>query len=159
MDFLLILIVLGFFVLIFFQKKLIDLLNLRLDYLNKKHNKLQNLVDLLASTSNLAAKSLYFKLNNIPLEEYPENREQMAEVVEKFSHENFKNQYDTLTQIIKQTNDPIEKARLQKKLEKLDELKILASLLSNDSSDEYKQTIFENINIILRELNEVQDED
>ncbi len=149
-------------ILFYYQKKMIDDLRLHLNYLSKGLKKQQNLLDLIASAMcNPAAKSLYYKLSEIKIEDYPNSHEAMSELIEKLSHENYAKQRKILQDLIEKTEDPIQKNILEKKLEKFDELKTVTSLLDHDSSDEYKKTLMENINKIITELysNEEEDDD
>ncbi|MDD5650468.1 MAG: hypothetical protein PHF86_08650 [Candidatus Nanoarchaeia archaeon] len=151
-----------FLILVYYQKKSIEDLQLHLKYLTKGLRKQQNLLDLVASAlCNPAARSLYSRLSEIKIEDYPDDNKTMSELIEKFSHENYTKQRKILLDLIEKTEDPAQKSILQKKLEKFDELKTVTSLLDHDSSDEYKKTLIDNIDKIIFELynNEEEEDD
>jgi len=147
-------------IIIFYQKKQIENLDFQLFYFTRMLKKQQNLLDLIASAMcNPAAKSLYFKLSEIDVMDYPDDHEKMSEIVEKFSHENYNKQREILIGLMEKTHDPEKKHKLQKKLEKYDELKTITSLLDHDASDSYKKTLMDNINRIIAELQDEEEND
>ena len=92
-------------------------------------------------------------MKEIPLDQYPENNEQMNEVLRKFSVENFNIQVEILKKQIVQTEEPKLKTFLQDKLDKLYEVKNLTDILGDEHSESYVNIVFSELEKALYELN------
>lgn len=124
-----------------------------LDIIKKRLARDESLIDFLSHGCNPIIRSVYHKLKEIPLDQYPENNEQMNEVLRKFSVENFNIQVEILKKQIVQTEEPKLKTFLQDKLDKLYEVKNLTDILGDEHSESYVNIVFSELEKALYELN------
>ena len=137
------------------HRKMTTLLLQEVNELNKKVAIFKQLLDLVGSgICNPAVKNIYLRMRSLSFEEYPKTSKDFAEMLKKINDENYKRVYSFFLAQIENADDIEEKTFFQHKLEKLQEIKNLYDAFDEDSSQEYKQMVMQELHKTISEFNE-----
>jgi len=113
----------------------------------KSVEKIYTLTDLLkfacCSGDDVLTK-LYSHLRSIPDEEFPRN-EELKKEIKKVSESNFLEKVRFIQEKIEKTTDMDEKIFLERKLQKINELKNLVDIIDEDSDVDFFQSVMNEI--------------
>jgi hypothetical protein len=133
--------------------KILKFLIIDYEKIAKRVYKVENYIDLLGfNASNQAVQSLYKELKNTPDDKFPKSYEEMCEFLQKFSNKNYILNYTSIQKKIEESDNIDERIFLEKKLEKLKEIKNLMDITSNDSSEAYSQSLLKELDKSIEEF-------
>jgi len=133
--------------------RLLKITQRQISFLFDEQCKIKYLLDLLgANVTPPITNHLYRKLRDIPVENFPKTKEEIVKIIRETGNEHFKIIHDNLVKTIEETEDVEIRKELETKLAQLQDLKNLADLVDENSSQDYLQTIAQQISQITKEM-------
>ena len=119
----------------------------------------RQLIDLVASgLCNPVVKSMYSKLCDFNIEEYPKTQKDFAKLMCLINNETFQKLHNLITLQIGKTQNEEEKIYLKNKLKKLMDIKNLSDVIDENSSPQYVQTITQELQKTIQEFNDFHED-
>jgi hypothetical protein len=133
-----------------YASKILKFLIIDYEKIAKRVYKVENYIDLLGfNASNQAVQSIYKELKNTPDDKFPKS---YKEILQSISNKNYILNYTSIQKKIEESDNIDERNFLEKKLEKLKEIKNLMDITSNDSSEAYSQSLLKELNKSIEEF-------
>lgn len=137
------------------EKGLSENFEKRIKALELSLKKTIGLQDMIQSSSlDYTVREVYFEMKKIPDEEFPESHEEIIKKINKLNDSFFEKILEDIKVQINTAATEERKQSLQKKYEKLLELKTMSGLIDNQSSPEFIQTIRDEMLKIVDEINQ-----